>query len=255
MGKVAVEIYIAPFNLRLEFFRRWVTWIVNLEILIGLGICIDDVVDKTLVRRKTPLCARAQPHSRVFAACDVLRCALAVASPVKLAADINQAFKFHVRAIKNCANKSIVVVKLRVGRDDDPRLRVLIASWLRSARKGCKRHQGQQCCPTAKPLDGDVRNSHAHCNNLPRSIENICFNRQLATVPQSSTNSAASTTSRWLPEPGHYRKSKGATSTRLFRQKLQTCAYPAVSVWMKWILCAVSQSSNCRLDVMRPSSK
>ena len=96
MREIAVEIYVAPLDLRLEFFRRWVIRIVNLEILIGLRVCIDNVVDEALVRRKTPRRARAEAQSRVLAARDVLRCALAVASPVELAADVNQAFKFHV---------------------------------------------------------------------------------------------------------------------------------------------------------------
>src|ERR1039457_392251 len=94
--EIAIEIHIAPLDLRLEHFRRRIIRIVNLQVPINLRIGIYNVVDKVLVLGKTPRSAWAETKACVFAARDILRCALPVAPPVELAARVNQPLNLHI---------------------------------------------------------------------------------------------------------------------------------------------------------------
>jgi hypothetical protein len=118
--EIAVELHVSPLDPGFENLGRRIVRIVNFQIRPGVRVCLDNLVDEALVGRETPRRARAQAHSRVLAACNELRRALAVSGPVELATHVNKAFQPHIRAIEDGTNDRIVVVELRIRGDDNP---------------------------------------------------------------------------------------------------------------------------------------
>src|SRR5262249_34203070 len=124
--KIAVEVDVSPLDFRFQFPRCWIVRIVDFQVWISLGVSVNDVVDKVLIRWKAPGGAGAQTHPSVFAARNVLSCTAAIAYPMKLAADVDETLNLEVRAVENRSNERVVVIEFRIRGDHNSGLRVRV---------------------------------------------------------------------------------------------------------------------------------